>query len=596
MGKPGGVSAPAEPNRHCTDCLFCLVFCLFVAVFAAIAAYGFTQGNPDLILYPFDVAGNQCGRPDSSTSDYHYLYYIDPVNDPIYTVCVQDCASPCSTYFPTSWVLGCVPGFGFGYREKDTNSAEYALEYRGSAFLGRFCLPEKSTAQAIYSAISGEIRPGGALEWAQDVLYTWSASLSVLGVSLLLSLVYMGLLRWCTGLVVYLSILAVLVALAGTGVEISYQADRNYNTTTQETDYNVLKYLSYCCYGACGLFILLILFMRRRIKLAIAIMKCAVEFMGEICSIILVPIVSFAALIGLMACWLFALGFLYSCGSVAHKDQYSAFGNVSWDENARRMFYFEAVAIVWLVEFLHFYTQLVLAFVVCFWYFDHGRADKQHWKICAGIYTALRYHIGSVALASLLVAIVKLVKWLFYYIQKHIYAANFQGNQIIKFFCLCLSCYMDCFERFLQYIDKNALITMTYTGKGFCSCAQEVFELLGSNGARFLALGSLGELLSFLGKALIIALSAGLGFLLVTEATFYSEKLTSPIAPVVVFTLIAYCVSSLFMSIFEMTCDCIIILYLEDEKRNGSKALMSAPQPLHQFMEEERNNEEEVYC
>jgi hypothetical protein len=155
---------------------------------------------------------------------------------------------------------------------------------------------------------------------------------------------------------------------------------------------------------------------------------------------------------------------------------------------------------------------------------------------------------------------------------------------------------MDCFERFLQYIDKNALITMTYTGKGFCSCAQEVFELLGSNGARFLALGSLGELLSFLGKALITALSAGLGFLLVTETDFYSEKLTSPIAPVVVFTLIAYCVSTLFMSIFEMTCDCIIILYLEDEKRNGSKALMSAPQPLHRFMEEERNNEDEVCC
>jgi len=594
IGKPAPGFRPTELDRHCTDCLFCLLFGLFVATFAGVAVYGFTQGNPSLILYPFDISGNQCGRPDSATSDHPYLYYLDPLNNPVFSVCVRDCAWPCSTYHPNPWVVGCVSGLGFGYREKDSGSVTYALEYSGADFLGRFCLPEKSTAQALYSAVSGEIQAGGALEWAQDVLFTWSASLAVLGISLFLSLFYMGLLRSCTALVVYLSILAVLVAIVGVGLGIQYQADLNYNTSAQETDYTVLTYLSYACYGACGLFLVLILFMWRRIKLAIAIMKCAVEFMGATCSILLVPIVSFAVSVGLVMCWLLALGYLYSCGSVEHKDQYTTFGNVEWQESARRVFYFEAVAIVWLVEFLHLYTQLVLALVVCFWYF--GRGKQQNCTICTAIYTALRYHIGSVALASLLVSIVKLVKWLLYYIQKHLYVAHFQGNELIKFFCLCLSCYMDCFERFLQYIDKNALITMTYTGQSFCSCAQEVFELLGSNGARFLALGSLGELLSLLGKALITALAAGTGFFLVTETDHYREKLTSPIAPVVVFALIAYCVSSLFMSVFEITCDCILVLYLEDEKRSGTKALMSAPEPLHRFMEEERGREDGSCC
>ena len=81
-----------------------------------------------------------------------------------------------------------------------------------------------------------------------------------------------------------------------------------------------------------------------------------------------------------------------------------------------------------------------------------------------------------------------------------------------------------------------------------------------------------------------------------TETDHYREKLTSPIAPVVVFALIAYCVSSLFMSVFEITCDCILVLYLEDEKRSGTKALMSAPEPLHRFMEEERGREDGSCC
>ena len=588
--KPGHSPAPEEPRPHCTDCAFCLLFTLFLASFLSISSYGFSHGNPDLILYPFDVSGNQCGLPDSATSSYPYLYYIDPIDNPVYTVCVKDCSAPCATYHPNTWVLGCISHLGFEYREDNTGSVGYAIEYTGKGFLGRFCMPEKS-AEEVYRAVSGEIDTGGVLEWAQDVMYTWPAALAVLGISLTLSLMYMCLLRTCTGVMVYSTIVAVLLVFIGVGWELRQQAGLHSDSSLSSNP-TVLTYLSYTSFALCGLFLLLTLFMWRRISLAIAIMKCSVLFMGDTCSILLVPIVTFLFSAGLIAFWLFALGYIYSCGSVEHKDQYTAFGNVSWDENTRKMFYFLFLSLLWLLEFLHYLTVLVLSLVVYHWYFHISSS----FPICLSLYISLRYHLGSVSLASLLISLVKLVKWFFSYLQTHVYSANYQGNQLVLFLCLCLSCYVAYFERVIQYIDKNALIAVSFTKQNFCRSAKEVILLIIDNGIRFLAVGSIGELLSFLGKSLITALSVGLGCVLIDKIEYFEGKLSSPVAPVVVFALIGYGISSIFMSVFEMTADCLIIFYLEDEKRHGSRNLMHSPEVLHEFMSEERSKVDEKCC
>lgn len=67
---------------------------------------GFSQGNPDLVLYPYDEDGNQCGR--GTLAQYPYLYLYKAVSNlQSYNithiaqgVCVSSCPSEYTETLP----------------------------------------------------------------------------------------------------------------------------------------------------------------------------------------------------------------------------------------------------------------------------------------------------------------------------------------------------------------------------------------------------------------------------------------------------------------------------------------------------------------
>jgi len=589
-------SVPVLPKRHCTDCLCALLLLAHVAAFIAVAIVGYKKGNPDLILYPFDIAGHQCGRPATVTSDYKYLYFVSPAELSAYSVCVKHCSDPCGTLFITTFVNCTDKSFKMMLPNKSPETNDV---YNASGLL-RFCLPEKISDQTskfgnYFGAVAAKLNDSGSLEWAKDIMETWPVVLYVLGASIVFSILYLLLLRLCAMVIILLSIVVIICGLVGFGYFLSKEADDDYPSDTQAKAHQTLKILSYCLYGGAALFALIILFMWRRIKLAVAITKSAVIFMGEVCNIMIIPFLNFLVVVGMVCFWVFALVYLYSCGSVdSSRTTFNTFGNVKWDNTTRNLFYYEVIGFVWIIEFKIFLTQMAIALVVAYWYFDHGDQPKHHHKIFSAYWTAIRYHLGSVAFAALLLTLVKLVKWFLEYLQKKVYKQGFAGNPAIKFICGCVGCYVRCFERFIKFLDKNALISIAYSSKSFCASAKDVLVLMVTNAARFVALGSIGELFSLLGKTLVTLASTVFGFYIITQT--YKHDISSPVGPTVVYMMIGYCVSSIFLSVFETVCDCIIIFYLEDERLNGSKASMHAPKPLHDFMDSHRNEEDKTCC
>jgi len=49
-------------NRHCTDMLCCVVFVAFIGAMIALAGHVFANGNPMILMTPYDSSGNQCGK------------------------------------------------------------------------------------------------------------------------------------------------------------------------------------------------------------------------------------------------------------------------------------------------------------------------------------------------------------------------------------------------------------------------------------------------------------------------------------------------------------------------------------------------------
>jgi len=61
-------------QRWITDIFCCVFFAFFIGVMLAIAGYGFSIGDPRLLLIGWDSDLNGCGYSEA-TKDYPYLYW-----------------------------------------------------------------------------------------------------------------------------------------------------------------------------------------------------------------------------------------------------------------------------------------------------------------------------------------------------------------------------------------------------------------------------------------------------------------------------------------------------------------------------------------
>lgn len=110
---------------------------------------------------------------------------------------------------------------------------------------------------------------------------------------------------------------------------------------------------------------------------------------------------------------------------------------------------------LWTYAFVSGLGFLVIAGTVSRWYFE---ADKK--KLTAPLIrsmaTAIRYHMGSVAFGSLILAIVQVIRIVFNYIVDKSQKAK--DNPAVKLLVCCINCMLACLERFVKFLNTNASV------------------------------------------------------------------------------------------------------------------------------------------
>lgn len=91
------------------------------------------------------------------------------------------------------------------------------------------------------------------------------------------------------------------------------------------------------------------------------------------------------------------------------------------------------------------------------------------------IRTTIRYHLGTVAFGSLIIAIIKTIRTVLAYIQRQ---AKKSKNKVLEYVMMCLQCFMWCLEKIMKFINKHAYIITAIYGHGFCRSAGKAFWLL----------------------------------------------------------------------------------------------------------------------
>jgi len=232
--------------------------------------------------------------------------------------------------------------------------------------------------------------------------------------------------------------------------------------------------------------------------------------------------------------------------------------------------------IFWGIFFVEAFGQLVLAgaFAGWYWTFDKKKRLPSN-GLASSLHRSLRFHLGTVAFGSLIIAILRMVRVILEKIEAKL-AKYHQDNILVKAtMCFCKCCFW-CLEKFMKFLNRNAYIMCAVKGTNFCSSAKEAFFLLLRNCARLAVLTGVTNFLMFLSKIVVVGLCAALSFILfsgqIQEVAEELPHLNFPLLPTLLISVAAYLIASAFFSVYEMAIDTLFLCFLQDlEMNDGSE-------------------------
>ncbi|KAM7373411.1 hypothetical protein PAMP_008262 [Pampus punctatissimus] len=679
-----GESAQYDPTfkgpirkRGCTDIICCILFMAVILGYIAVGIVAWLYGDPRHVLYPRNSTGWFCGN--GQNQDRPNLFYFDilkcasSVNVmatalngfqcPTTQVCVEKCptdfwAVQIDSYFPNVKPADvfkqslCVPSIDLSNTAlsvKEIVDKELCPFFYmpTTPVLGR-CLPDISALGRIPSDFSnipglpssindtvnmvlngtGDIVNGfNAREIGvrifEDFASSWPWILVGLLIAMVVSMMFLLLLRFTAPVMVWVLIIGVLGAGAY-GIWHCYWEYSNYKNASatisdigfttnfklylqvQETWLAFLIIISVVE----AIILLTIIFLRNRIRIAIALIQESSKAIGHMMFSLLYPLVTFVLLLVCVAYWGATALYLATSGDPIYRvvalnstdsECKKINGTISCDprnfnstnysecpftscifikyndegllqRNIFNLQIYNVVAFLWCVNFVIALGQCTLAGAFASYYWAFNKPDDiPMFPVTSGFIRSLRYHVGSLAFGALILTLVQLVRIILEYIDHKTRAAQ---NPCARFLMCCMKCCFWCLEKFIKFLNRNAYIMIAIYGKNFCVSAKNAFMLLMRNVVRVVVLDKVTDLLLFFGKLLVVGGVGVLSFfffsgrILLPGSTFHSETLNYYWMPIITVVFGSYLIAHGFFSVYNMCVDTLFLCFLEDLERN----------------------------
>lgn len=606
-GEPPGPELAKGPtqDRVCRDVICCLVFVAFWAAFIAVTIWGLANGNPETIGRGYDSSGKLCGYSEGY-EDYPLLYIAIPTRKYFnHSLCVASCPDA------TTSVLDCKTNEEFTtcipeYTDQSKLSENLKVAdptgkiylYSTSPFLSRYCIPSSLENIPGLEEVTNQLMNSDTLEgWVSDIRKCWGVILGMAGVAFLLGFVYMILLRHCAGVMTWLSIIGVISALAVLG-GLYYTGANNmkamvatYKTSggsanSIENSTTSRRVLAYICWGIAGIILLGVICLFGRIKLAIAILKAAADYVKANPFIFLVPPVMLILLLAFYAYSGITAIYLFSSGEPAQASGLPV-GSYTYTPTQKRLIIYVLFGILWGNAFLLACTVFIIASSVCIWYFEQ---PDHHNTIRKSVRRLWRYHLGSIAFGSFILAVVQMIRLILTYIDQQAKKSAASENKVVKFLLKCAKCAVWCFEKCIRFLNRNAYIQIALTGKNFCAAAKDAFFLIIHNPLRFGVTQGIGALMILFGKIFIASMATLIGYIIIQNAAAYKDSVESPLFPSLCIFIIAWTIGALFLQVFGLASDTILACFVvEEELRAKDPSLpLHCPASMREFVDKNK--------
>ncbi|KAJ3272223.1 hypothetical protein HDV01_005877 [Terramyces sp. JEL0728] len=613
-------------KRYCRDVPFLLIFIIFWFGMVLVALSALKYGDPRRLIVPQDYLDNYCGyvtydangtmAPLGNQTGKPYLYYFDMFNPTASTaICVASC--PNKTELLTYSNALCVYNKTSSAQTFVSDlSSDLCVAYtiQSAPILNR-CVPSIPTPAITAvvnstsanttissnstqtSAFTGIINDGRdtTMQVIADLTITWPVIVVGAGVALLITLLWMIMLQLLAGFFVWLTVIIcnLVFVLAALWLYLYWQAKLaidngtttsgiiavassyvgiNDSTTSIQIDTKTVSYVFYVMCAIAGLLLLITIALIKRIRIAIAIIKQASKAMAKMPTIIFFPLLIWAFL-ALNLAYFITIGMYIITPSGQVSPSIQLFSLVWNDPNIKQYeLAYHIFGFLWTMFFFSGINQVTIAGAVAIWYWTMNKKKMPRFPVMRSFARTLLYHLGSIALGSLLIAIVEFIRLVLYEIQRRIKKTQ---NQFLIYLVACLQCCMKIVSILVKFINKNAYIYIAITGQAFFKSAGEATALIIKNALSALALDFVSDFILMISKLFVAGIT---GFLAYLYLAYFSSSLPNsssinyPIVTVIFVALAALMVAQAFFSVYDMAINTITLSFLIDiDKNDGSK-------------------------
>ncbi|XP_051744292.1 choline transporter-like protein 2 isoform X2 [Ctenopharyngodon idella] len=648
-------------NRGCTDIICCIFFIIAIAGYIAVGILAWTHGDPRKVIYPTDSMGQYCGQGKLEKQPLLFYFNMMKCASPMVLlefqcptpqVCVEKCPNRTMTLIKaitdqSDWK------YYKEYCREDPGkkSVPQILQEKlcpaylisSKPFLQR-CFPSLGKKGEVITVGNQETFNDGektrdakdlvagmknativmegrqvAMKIFEDYTKSWYWILICLLIAVVLSLIFIVLLRYLAGIMVWVMILMVVIVIAY-GIAhcsikyVNLKDSPGSNITLQQLgfqpDFSVYlhirqTWLAFIIILAILelIIILLLIFLRNRIRIAVELIKEASRAIGFVMSSLFYPIFTFLLLTIVIAYWGVTAVFLSTSSEPVYKvfnetvcshsretcdpenftlsqikkdcpqsECLFAFygGETPYHKYLIFFQFYNVFLFFWCANFVTALGQMTLAgaFASYYWAFKKP-TDMPAFPLCASLGRSLRYHTGSLAFGSLILAIVQVIRVLLEYIDHKLKGAE---NKFAKFLLCCLKCCFWCLEKFIKFINRNAYIMVAIYGKNFCRSATDAFMLLMRNVVRVVVLDKVTDFILFLGKLLIVGLVGIFAFFFFSGHTEAFKGAAPSLhyywVPILTVLVGTYLIAHGFFSVYAMCVDTLFLCFCEDLERN----------------------------
>ena len=335
-----------------------------------------------------------------------------------------------------------------------------------------------------------------------------------------------------------------------------------------ERELQVMQAVAALLVGASLLYACVLVALRKRITLAIGILKEAARALTTMPALALLPILQCAGLVFFFAVWVVYVAYLASAGElgtayVEYNGAQVSYKEFEYSRDQQWAALYLCFAWFWTSEFIFALGQLVVAGAVVQWYFTRDKATAallSPLSLLSLVAKIARRHAGTAAFGALLIAVCKTLQVVVQYVKN---CTPAKGNRLAKLVLDCITLCLVAVEKCIRFLNKHAYIQTVLHGVGFCTAGFRAFALIAANGGRVAAVACVAKLVLFFGK-LCVALATTFCFYVYVLMDLRDE-LHGVVAPAAVCFAVAYFTADAFNNVFEMCIWTILQCFVVDE-------------------------------